>query len=58
MRIGVIEYCLNCGDDIGEAVFPHYCSYCLGVLRSTGKLPGGAVIQESLDEGGDDDTFI
>ena len=49
LRIGVIEYCLNCGDDIRETVFPHYCGYCLRILRITGKLPSGLLEQMRID---------
>jgi hypothetical protein len=46
----VVEYCLNCGDDIRENVFPHYCRYCLNILRSTGRLPSGLLEQMKLKE--------
>ena len=50
MRVGVISYCLNCGDNIGELVFPHYCGFCLGVLRSTGCLPSGLLEQMRIND--------
>lgn len=46
----MVEHCLNCGDDIRENVFPHYCKFCLGVLRSTGCLPSGLLDQQKLQE--------
>lgn len=60
MTAGVIGFCVNCRTDIGPMVFPHYCSYCLGVLKRTGQLPGGACVQESLDMDSFDEgeTFI
>lgn len=50
MRIGVISHCLNCGDDIGPLVFPHYCGYCLRMLRESGCLPSGLLEQQKLED--------
>lgn len=50
LRVGVVEHCLNCGADIGLGVFPHYCQFCLNVLRTTGGLPSGLLEQQKLQE--------
>jgi hypothetical protein len=50
MTFGDVVHCVNCGADIKSLVFPHYCGYCLGILRGTGQLPSGLLEQRRLED--------